>query len=43
MDTAAEMAKGSMDEETSWMVFDMLKNRCAGCWVLHARTQWAGF
>lgn len=28
MDTAAEMAKGSMDDETVWMVFDVLKNRC---------------
>jgi hypothetical protein len=26
-DTAAEMSKGYMDEETQWMLFDMLKNR----------------
>lgn len=32
-DTAAEMAKGYMDEETRWMLFDMLGHRnewCAG-------------
>ncbi|KAF8071284.1 R1 [Scenedesmus sp. PABB004] len=27
MDTAAEMAKGHLDGDTSWMVFDVLKNR----------------
>lgn len=27
MDTAAEMAKGAMDGDTVWMVFDMLQNR----------------
>jgi hypothetical protein len=29
MDTAAEMAKGAMDDETRAMVFDVLGNRCA--------------
>lgn len=27
MDTAAEMAKGNLDGDTCWMLFDMLKNR----------------
>ena len=27
MDTAAEMAKGQLDGDTCWMLFDMLKNR----------------
>jgi hypothetical protein len=30
MDTAAEMAKGNLDGDTCWMLFDMLKNRCQG-------------
>jgi alpha-glucan,water dikinase len=29
MDTAAEMAKGHLDGDTTWMLFDMLQNRCA--------------
>jgi alpha-glucan,water dikinase len=27
MDTAAEMAKGHLDGDTTWMLFDMLQNR----------------
>jgi alpha-glucan,water dikinase len=29
MDTAAEMAKGHLDGDTTWMLFDMLQNRLA--------------
>jgi alpha-glucan,water dikinase len=29
LDTAAEMAKGLLDEHTRWMLFDMLDNRWA--------------
>jgi hypothetical protein len=29
MDTAAEMAKGSLDGDTTWKLFDMLQNRWA--------------
>jgi alpha-glucan,water dikinase len=32
MDTAAEMAKGHLDGDTVWMIFDMLQNR-AEWWV----------
>jgi hypothetical protein len=32
MDTAAEMAKGQLDGDTCWMLFDMLKNRWGGDW-----------
>jgi hypothetical protein len=30
MDTAAEMAKGKLDGDTVWMIFDMLQNRWGG-------------
>jgi hypothetical protein len=30
MDTAAEMAKGHLDGDTVWMIFDMLQNRWGG-------------
>ena len=30
LDTAAEMSKGHMDDNTKWMLFDMLQNRYGG-------------
>jgi alpha-glucan,water dikinase len=38
MDTAAEMAKGHLDGDTTWMLFDMLQNRCA--WLLYGIIAW---